>query len=141
MLGWVAIALAVLWVAALLWLARDSLGAMTPLALAQFGAALAFQKVSSGYRPPQWPGQDLPQQLHIDFDVPDLDEGERQVLAIGIDVGTALELTQAGGSVVGSRAVAVRDGRAASFATGSNGALGARYVIFDSFVQGDALVP
>lgn len=47
------------------------------------GAALAFQKVSSGYRPPQWPGQDVPQQLHIDFDVPDLDEGERRVLAIG----------------------------------------------------------
>ncbi|GAA5140039.1 VOC family protein [Pseudonocardia adelaidensis] len=47
------------------------------------GAALAFQKVSSEYRPPRWPGQDVPQQLHIDFDVPDLDEGERQVLAIG----------------------------------------------------------
>jgi catechol 2,3-dioxygenase-like lactoylglutathione lyase family enzyme len=47
------------------------------------GAALAFQKVSSGYSPPRWPGQDVPQQLHIDFDVPDLDEGERQVLAIG----------------------------------------------------------
>jgi cyanophycinase len=65
----------------------------------------------------------------------------QQALAIGIDTGTALELTQAGGSAVGSRAVAVLDGRAASFATGSNGALGARYVIFDSFVQGDALVP
>jgi catechol 2,3-dioxygenase-like lactoylglutathione lyase family enzyme len=47
------------------------------------GAGLAFQKVSSGYRPPQWPAQDVPQQLHIDFDVPDLDDGERQVLAIG----------------------------------------------------------
>jgi catechol 2,3-dioxygenase-like lactoylglutathione lyase family enzyme len=47
------------------------------------GASLAFQKVSSEYRPPQWPGQDVPQQLHIDFDVPDLDEGEREVLAIG----------------------------------------------------------
>jgi catechol 2,3-dioxygenase-like lactoylglutathione lyase family enzyme len=46
------------------------------------GAALAFQKVS-GYRPPEWPGQDVPQQLHIDFEVPDLDAGEQQVLAIG----------------------------------------------------------
>jgi hypothetical protein len=46
------------------------------------GAALAFQKVSE-YRPPQWPGQDVPQQLHIDFEVPDLDAGEQQVLAIG----------------------------------------------------------
>jgi hypothetical protein len=25
----------------------------------------------------------VPQQVHIDFDVPDLDEGERAVLAIG----------------------------------------------------------
>jgi cyanophycinase len=65
----------------------------------------------------------------------------QQLLAIGIDVGTALELTQAGGSVVGSRTVATLDGRAGSFEPGSNGALGARYVIFDSFVQGDALVP
>jgi hypothetical protein len=47
------------------------------------GAALAFQEVTSGYRPPQWPGQDVPQQLHIDFDVPDLDAAERAVLAIG----------------------------------------------------------
>ncbi|WP_246170669.1 VOC family protein [Pseudonocardia hierapolitana] len=47
------------------------------------GAGLGFQKVSSEYRPPQWPGQEVPQQLHIDFDVPDLDEGERRVLAIG----------------------------------------------------------
>jgi len=46
------------------------------------GAALAFQRVS-GYRPPQWPDQEVPQQLHIDFDVPDLDAGEEQVLAIG----------------------------------------------------------
>jgi catechol 2,3-dioxygenase-like lactoylglutathione lyase family enzyme len=46
------------------------------------GAALAFQKVA-GYRPPQWPGQEVPQQLHIDFEVPDLDAGEQQVLAIG----------------------------------------------------------
>jgi cyanophycinase len=66
---------------------------------------------------------------------------DQQLLAIGIDVGTALELTQAGGSVVGSRTVATLDGRAGSVEPGSNGALGARYVIFDSFVQGDTLVP
>jgi catechol 2,3-dioxygenase-like lactoylglutathione lyase family enzyme len=46
------------------------------------GAALAFQRVT-GYRPPEWPGQEAPQQLHIDFEVPDLDAGEQQVLAIG----------------------------------------------------------
>jgi cyanophycinase len=65
----------------------------------------------------------------------------KQVLAIGIDVGVALELTQAGASVFGSRTVVSLDGRAASFATGGNGALGARYVVFDSFVDGDTLTP
>jgi catechol 2,3-dioxygenase-like lactoylglutathione lyase family enzyme len=43
---------------------------------------LAFQQVTD-YRPPVWPGSDHPQQTHLDFDVPDLDEGETQVLAIG----------------------------------------------------------
>jgi hypothetical protein len=66
---------------------------------------------------------------------------DQQLLAIGIDVGTALELTQARGSVVGSRTVATLDGRAGSVEPGGNGALGVRYVIFDSFVQGDTLVP
>ncbi|MBY9062244.1 hypothetical protein K7957_04785 [Sphingomonas yunnanensis] len=47
-LGWVATALAAAWVAALLWLARDSLAAMTPLALAQFGAALATVPALAG---------------------------------------------------------------------------------------------
>jgi cyanophycinase len=65
----------------------------------------------------------------------------QQTLAIGIDIGTALELTQLGASVVGSRTVVMLDGRVASFVSGNNGTLGARYVIFDSFVQGDTLVP
>jgi hypothetical protein len=30
-----------------------------------------------------WPGQEHPQQEHLDFSVDDLDEGERRVLAIG----------------------------------------------------------
>lgn len=46
------------------------------------GATLAFQGVED-FRPPQWPGQEHPQQAHPDFDVPDLDEGERAVLAVG----------------------------------------------------------
>jgi catechol 2,3-dioxygenase-like lactoylglutathione lyase family enzyme len=46
------------------------------------GATLAFQRVE-GYRPPEWPGQEHPQQLHLDLDVPDLDEGEAAVLALG----------------------------------------------------------
>ena len=48
------------------------------------GATLAFQKIEEGeYRPPEWPGQDHPQRAHFDFDVPDLDAGERAVLEIG----------------------------------------------------------
>jgi catechol 2,3-dioxygenase-like lactoylglutathione lyase family enzyme len=43
---------------------------------------LAFQEVDD-YRPPAWPGQEHPQQEHLDFTVDDLDEGERQVLALG----------------------------------------------------------
>ena len=46
------------------------------------GATLAFQRVAR-YRAPQWPDGSVPQQLHLDFDVPDLDEGERRVLEIG----------------------------------------------------------
>ncbi|PFG29519.1 VOC family protein [Paramicrobacterium agarici] len=44
--------------------------------------AVAFQKVDD-YRAPEWPGQDVPQQFHLDVTVDDLDEGERQVLDRG----------------------------------------------------------
>jgi hypothetical protein len=43
---------------------------------------LHFQRVDD-YRPPQWPGQELPQQFHLDFDVDDLDEGEAGALGLG----------------------------------------------------------
>jgi catechol 2,3-dioxygenase-like lactoylglutathione lyase family enzyme len=46
------------------------------------GGTLAFQQVD-GYRPPEWPGQEHPQQEHPDFLVDDLDTAEGQVLAIG----------------------------------------------------------
>jgi hypothetical protein len=46
------------------------------------GPTLAFQGVED-HRPPQWPGSEHPQQLHLDFDVPELDAGEQAVLAIG----------------------------------------------------------
>lgn len=49
---------------------------------ADYGQSLAFQKVE-GYTPPRWPGQDVPQQLHLDLDVDDLDAGEAAVLALG----------------------------------------------------------
>src|ERR1700712_3718798 len=43
---------------------------------------IGFQQVED-YRAPQWPGQDLPQQMHLDVMVRDLDEGEREALALG----------------------------------------------------------
>jgi catechol 2,3-dioxygenase-like lactoylglutathione lyase family enzyme len=46
------------------------------------GATLAFQ-LAPDHRPPQWPSAEHPQQAHLDFDVPDLDAGERDVLALG----------------------------------------------------------
>jgi catechol 2,3-dioxygenase-like lactoylglutathione lyase family enzyme len=45
-------------------------------------AELAFQYAAE-YAPPKWPGAEVPQQAHLDFYVPDLDEGERQVLKLG----------------------------------------------------------
>jgi len=43
---------------------------------------LSFQQVDP-YTPPRWPGQDVPQQMHIDVVVDDLDAGEAAVLALG----------------------------------------------------------
>ena len=45
------------------------------------GSDIAFQ-LDAGHEPPDWP-VGTPQQMHIDFDVADLDEGEAQLLAIG----------------------------------------------------------
>ena len=46
------------------------------------GVALAFQ-LAPDHEAPEWPSAERPQQLHLDFDVPDLDAGERSVLSIG----------------------------------------------------------
>lgn len=46
------------------------------------GTTLAFQR-SPDHVPPTWPDGERPQQLHLDFDVPDLDQGEAAVLALG----------------------------------------------------------
>jgi hypothetical protein len=43
---------------------------------------LAFQKVAN-YKAPTWPEGPIPQQLHIDFAVKDLDETEIELLKIG----------------------------------------------------------
>ncbi len=49
-------------------------GATHPLA--------AFQQVAD-YAPPQWPGQSVPQQMHLDVRVGDIDVAEAAVLALG----------------------------------------------------------
>ncbi|GAA4664707.1 MULTISPECIES: VOC family protein [Amycolatopsis] len=46
------------------------------------GVTLAFQRVED-YRPPEWPGQDVPQQLHLDLDVTDLAAGQERALRLG----------------------------------------------------------
>jgi hypothetical protein len=46
------------------------------------GMCLSFQKVDD-YTPPVWPGQDVPQQMHLDVMVEDLDAAETAVLALG----------------------------------------------------------
>jgi hypothetical protein len=51
------------------------------------GVTIAFQRIDD-YIAPTWPGGERPQQVHLDFDVPDLDVGQAAVLAIG-----ATELT------------------------------------------------
>lgn len=43
---------------------------------------LAFQKIAH-YVAPTWPEGNTPQQLHLDFTVPNLDEGEAFVLSLG----------------------------------------------------------
>jgi predicted enzyme related to lactoylglutathione lyase len=53
------------------------------------GTPLAFQRVD-GYRPPEWPGQQQPQQVHLDFDVDDIEADEKRVLELG---ATVLERT------------------------------------------------
>lgn len=49
---------------------------------ADYGQSICFQQVTD-YRAPQWPGQDVPQQTHLDVVVDDLDEAETAVVALG----------------------------------------------------------
>lgn len=48
---------------------------------------ISFQQVP-GYRAPQWPGQEHPQQMHLDLVVPDLDAGQEEVLRLGGTLAT-----------------------------------------------------
>ncbi|MET7505970.1 VOC family protein [Streptomyces albidoflavus] len=46
------------------------------------GLVLAFQCVRP-YQPPRWPDPSRPQQFHLDFGVPDLDQAQEQAVASG----------------------------------------------------------
>ena len=46
------------------------------------GQSIGFQQVE-GYQPPVWPTQELPQQMHLDVVVDDLDVAESEVLRLG----------------------------------------------------------
>ena len=63
------------------------------------------------------------------------------LLGLGVDVNTAVEFTASGANVWGQNTVLVLDGRFASFGLGTNKALSSRYVLLDTYVEGDALVP
>ncbi len=45
-------------------------------------ACICFQQVAD-FRPPQWPGQEVPQQMHLDVMVHDLDEAVEAAVALG----------------------------------------------------------
>ena len=49
---------------------------------AEYGQCITFQQVE-GYTPPKWPGQEVPQQMHLDVIVDDLDTAEAAVLDLG----------------------------------------------------------
>ncbi|MBO0892032.1 MAG: VOC family protein, partial [Acidothermales bacterium] len=49
---------------------------------ADYGQCLSFQQVED-YAPPRWPTQQMPQQMHLDVSVDDLDAAEAAVLDLG----------------------------------------------------------
>lgn len=49
---------------------------------ADYGQCISFQKVEA-YTPPAWPAQTIPQQMHLDVLVDDLDEAEAALVPLG----------------------------------------------------------
>ena len=66
---------------------------------------------------------------------------DHALLGLGVDVNTAIEFTATGANVWGKNTIVVFDGRYASYALGTNKALSERYVILDTYVEGDVIVP
>jgi len=61
----------------------DVLGANDPMVfIGGHGQEMGFQRVAD-FRPPDWPGQVVPQQMHLDVFLDDLDAGEAAVLELG----------------------------------------------------------
>jgi predicted enzyme related to lactoylglutathione lyase len=73
-------ALAVFYGALLDWKVEVSAGWME--VHAEDGQCIAFQQVE-GYTRPRWPGQEAPQQMHLDVVVDDLDAAEAAVTELG----------------------------------------------------------
>ena len=48
---------------------------------------MGFQRAID-YQPPTWPEPAIPQQSHLDFSVPDLDEGEEFARSLGATLAT-----------------------------------------------------
>jgi cyanophycinase len=63
------------------------------------------------------------------------------LLGLGVDVNTAIEFTATGAQAWGKNTVVVFDGRYATYALGTNGALSERYVLLDTYVEGDTILP
>ncbi|WP_211300551.1 VOC family protein [Nocardia fluminea] len=60
------------------------------------GCDLGFQRVD-GYQAPRWPGQDVPQQLHLDLRGEDLDAAEKSALGFGAVSPTTSRAATGGG--------------------------------------------
>ncbi len=52
------------------------------VALRGTAVLLTFQRVAD-HRPPDWPAQDVPKQLHLELSVDDLEAAEQRALALG----------------------------------------------------------
>jgi cyanophycinase len=63
------------------------------------------------------------------------------LLGLGVDVNTAIEFTATGATVWGLNTVVLFDGRYATYGLGTNNALSERYVVLDTYVEGDAITP
>jgi cyanophycinase-like exopeptidase len=61
--------------------------------------------------------------------------------AVGIDVGTAIEVTNGIATARGASAAVVIDGRKATFGTGTNGSLAAAWMVIDTFADAEVLAP